>query len=142
MELGDTIKKYNDVATKAGGEPIKIKSIMNVISNKLSSKSGQVDLSNKKFESYQIDEDSEIEVVDDEIWRKELPVDKVAAFRARALNPHVNAVTRGGAENDDIAVLIGRKGIIANALREVVSIGGKLDEEHVFLRFESLDEKK
>lgn len=67
MELGDTIKKYNDVATKAGGEPIKIKSIMNVISNKLSSKSGQVDLSNKKFESYQIDEDSEIEVVDDEI---------------------------------------------------------------------------
>lgn len=46
------------------------------------------------------------------------------------------------AENDDIAVLIGRKGIIANALREVVSIAGKLDEEHVFLRFESLDEKK
>lgn len=67
MELGDTIKKYNDVATKAGGEPIKIKSIMNVISNKLSSKSGQVDLSNKKFESYQIDEDADIEVVDDEM---------------------------------------------------------------------------
>lgn len=46
------------------------------------------------------------------------------------------------AENEDIAVLIGRKGIIANALREVVSVAGKLDEEHVFLRFESLDEKK
>ncbi len=46
------------------------------------------------------------------------------------------------AENEDIAVLIGRKGVIANALREVVSIAGKLDEEHVFLRFESLDENK
>ncbi len=45
------------------------------------------------------------------------------------------------AENDDIAVLIGRKGVIANSLREVVSIAGKLDEEHVFLRFESLDGK-
>lgn len=46
------------------------------------------------------------------------------------------------AENEDIAVLIGRKGVIANALREVVSVAGKLDEEHVFLRFESLDENK
>ena len=46
------------------------------------------------------------------------------------------------ANNEDIAVLIGRKGIIANALREVVSIAGKLDEDHVFLRFESLDENK
>ncbi len=43
-----------------------------------------------------------VEVVDDEEWRKLLPVDKVASFRARALNPHTNAVTRGGAENDDI----------------------------------------
>lgn len=46
------------------------------------------------------------------------------------------------AENEDIAVLIGRKGLIANALREVVSVAGKLDEEHVFLRFESLDNNK
>ncbi|MDY0214484.1 MAG: KH domain-containing protein [Bacilli bacterium] len=46
------------------------------------------------------------------------------------------------AENEDIAVLIGRKGVIANALREVVSVAGKLDEEHVFLRFESLDNNK
>ena len=46
------------------------------------------------------------------------------------------------AENEDIAVLIGRKGIIANALREVVSVAGKLDEEHVYLRFEALDENK
>ncbi|MGI6735074.1 MAG: hypothetical protein BWY30_01011 [Tenericutes bacterium ADurb.Bin239] len=46
------------------------------------------------------------------------------------------------AESDDIAVLIGRRGVIANALREVVSVAGKLDEEHVFLRFEALDENK
>ncbi len=44
-----------------------------------------------------------IEVVDDAEWQKLLPEDKVAAFRKRALNPHVNPVTRGGAENDDIA---------------------------------------
>ena len=43
-----------------------------------------------------------VEVVDDEEWRKLLPLDKVASFRKRALNPHTNAVTRGGAENDDI----------------------------------------
>ena len=29
-------------------------------------------------------------------------MDKVEEFRARALNPHTHAVTRGGAENDDI----------------------------------------
>lgn len=43
------------------------------------------------------------------------------------------------AASEDIAVLIGRKGVIANALREVVSVAGKLDEEHVYLRFESLE---
>mgnify|MGYP001236556103 FL=1 len=46
------------------------------------------------------------------------------------------------AESDDIAVLIGRRGVVANALREVVSVASKLDEEHVFLRFEALDENK
>lgn len=33
---------------------------------------------------------------------KLLDMDAVEAFRARALNPHTNPVTRGGAENDDI----------------------------------------
>ena len=43
-----------------------------------------------------------VEFVDQEEWKKLMPWDKVAEFRARALNPHSHAVTRGGAENDDI----------------------------------------
>jgi pyruvate-ferredoxin/flavodoxin oxidoreductase len=43
-----------------------------------------------------------VEFVDKEEWKKLLPMDKVEAFRASALNPHTHAVTRGGAENDDI----------------------------------------
>ena len=34
--------------------------------------------------------------------KKLLPQEAIARFRAKALNPHGNAVTRGGAENDDI----------------------------------------
>ncbi len=43
-----------------------------------------------------------VEFVDDEEWKKLIPMDKVEKFRARALNPHTHPVTRGGAENDDI----------------------------------------
>ena len=43
-----------------------------------------------------------IEFVDDEEWKKLIPLDKLEEFRSRALNPHGHAVTRGGAENDDI----------------------------------------
>jgi len=43
-----------------------------------------------------------VEFVDPEEWKKLMPLDKVEEFRARALNPHTHAVTRGGAENDDI----------------------------------------
>ncbi len=43
-----------------------------------------------------------VEFVDDEEYRKLMPWDKVEEFRKRALNPHSNPVTRGGAENDDI----------------------------------------
>ena len=43
-----------------------------------------------------------VEFVDDNEWKKLLPMDKVEKFRARALNPHTHPVTRGGAENDDI----------------------------------------
>ena len=43
-----------------------------------------------------------VEFVDPEEWKKLMPWDKVEEFRARALNPHSHAVTRGGAENDDI----------------------------------------
>ncbi|MCR4562357.1 MAG: pyruvate:ferredoxin (flavodoxin) oxidoreductase, partial [Bacilli bacterium] len=43
-----------------------------------------------------------VEFVDDNEWKKLLPMEKVEEFRARALNPHTHPVTRGGAENDDI----------------------------------------
>ena len=45
-----------------------------------------------------------VEFIDDAEWKKLVPFDKVEKFRARALNPHTHAVTRGGAENDDIYV--------------------------------------
>ena len=43
-----------------------------------------------------------VEFVDDNEWKKLLPMDKVELFRSRALNPHTHPVTRGGAENDDV----------------------------------------
>lgn len=45
-------------------------------------------------------------------------------------------------EKDDTARLIGRRGLIANSLREVVSIAGKSENKHVHLKFESFDEEK
>lgn len=45
--------------------------------------------------------------------------------------------------SEDIARLIGRQGIIASSLREVLNIAGKLNnQEHVFLKFESFGENK
>ena len=43
-----------------------------------------------------------VEFVNDEFWKSLLNTEKVAEFKKRALNPHGHAVTRGGAENDDI----------------------------------------
>ena len=43
-----------------------------------------------------------VEFQDDAEWNKLLDRDAVEAFRKKALNPHGHAVTRGGAENDDI----------------------------------------
>lgn len=41
---------------------------------------------------------------------------------------------------DDTARLIGRKGIIADALREVMSIAGKTENKRIILKFESFDQ--
>lgn len=46
------------------------------------------------------------------------------------------------AENEDTARLIGKKGAVANALREIVSIAGKAENKRVFLKFESFDDEK
>ena len=46
------------------------------------------------------------------------------------------------AEKEDTARLIGRKGIIANSLREVISIAGKSENKHIHIKFESVDDGK
>ena len=45
-------------------------------------------------------------------------------------------------EKNDTARLIGHKGIIANALREVVGVAGKSENKRVHLKFESFDEEE
>jgi pyruvate-ferredoxin/flavodoxin oxidoreductase len=42
-----------------------------------------------------------VEFIEDAGWKSLLNEDAVKAFKAKALNPHGHAVTRGGAENDD-----------------------------------------
>ncbi len=46
------------------------------------------------------------------------------------------------AENEDTARLIGKKGAVANALREVMAIAAKAENKHIYLKFESFDEEK
>ncbi len=45
------------------------------------------------------------------------------------------------AEKEDTSRLIGKKGIIANALRELVGVAGKTENKHIHLRFESFEEE-
>ncbi len=48
------------------------------------------------------------------------------------------------AEDDDTARLIGKKGIVANALREAIGIAGKADNDsnvRIHLKFESFSEE-
>ncbi len=46
------------------------------------------------------------------------------------------------AENEDCARLIGKKGCVANALRDILSIAGKLESKRISLKFESFDQDK
>ncbi len=46
------------------------------------------------------------------------------------------------AEKDDTARLIGKKGIIANSLREMVSIAGKIEKKRIHLKFESFESEE
>ena len=47
------------------------------------------------------------------------------------------------AESEDTARLIGRRGMVANALREVIGIAGKVDgsNQRIHLKFESFGEE-
>ncbi|MDR1698170.1 MAG: KH domain-containing protein [Erysipelotrichaceae bacterium] len=44
------------------------------------------------------------------------------------------------AEQEDVGRLIGKRGVIANAIRELLNVAGKLENKRVFLKFESLTE--
>ena len=48
------------------------------------------------------------------------------------------------AEDDDTARLIGKRGVVANALRETIGVTGKADNSNlrIHLKFESFDEEK
>lgn len=46
------------------------------------------------------------------------------------------------AEAEDTARLIGKKGAVANALRELISVAGKSENKRIFLKFESYSEEK
>lgn len=43
---------------------------------------------------------------------------------------------------NDTARLIGRKGSVADALREVISIAGKLEGKRIHLKFEAFEDEK
>ena len=45
------------------------------------------------------------------------------------------------AEKEDTARLIGKRGRVASALREIISVVGKTENKHVHLKFESFDEE-
>lgn len=44
-------------------------------------------------------------------------------------------------EKADTARLIGHKGSIANAIREVVGVAGKSENKHIHIKFESFEEE-
>ena len=46
------------------------------------------------------------------------------------------------ADNEDIARLIGKKGSIANAIREVVGVAGKVENKHIHIKFESFEDEE
>ena len=45
-------------------------------------------------------------------------------------------------ESEDTAHLIGKKGCIAFAIREIVSVAGKLENKRIHIKFESFDQDK
>ena len=46
------------------------------------------------------------------------------------------------AEKEDTARLIGRYGVVANSLREIISVAGRSEDRRIVLRFESFDDEK
>ncbi|HAK05476.1 MAG TPA: RNA-binding protein [Firmicutes bacterium] len=46
------------------------------------------------------------------------------------------------AEGEDTSRLIGRKGVVADALREILSVAGKSEGKRIYLKFESFEPKE
>lgn len=46
------------------------------------------------------------------------------------------------AESEDTARLIGKKGVVANAIRNVISVAGKLNDFKLKLKFESFNQEE
>lgn len=44
------------------------------------------------------------------------------------------------AAHDDISKLIGRKGVMANSIRQLMSVGGRLNDKKLEIKFESYGE--
>ena len=44
-------------------------------------------------------------------------------------------------QSSDTAHLIGKKGCVAYAIREIISIAGKLENKRIHIKFESFDEE-
>lgn len=45
------------------------------------------------------------------------------------------------ASHNDISKLIGRKGVMANSIRRLMSVGGRLNDKHLDIKFESYGEE-
>ena len=45
-------------------------------------------------------------------------------------------------ESEDTAHLIGKKGCVAYAIRDIITIAGKLEGKRVHIKFESFDQEK
>ena len=69
------------------------------------------------------------------------------AFKAKLLKDLYYSLTEEekdivlviASEKNDTARLIGKKGVIANSLREMVSVLGNSEGKHIHLKFESFD---
>lgn len=74
-------------------------------------------------------------LVDDFIVDKDaLLIREIPSYGAKDLTLLI--VARG----DDTSRLIGRKGIIADALREMLNVAGKTENRRIHLKFESFEE--
>lgn len=74
--------------------------------------------------------DIAIELVDD---KEHLEVREMPSLDDNTIVLHVYAA------NNDVAKLIGRKGIVASSLRQLMSVSGRLHDKRLDIKFESYE---